>query len=309
MINTVAWSPKVESRDSSAHVPVLVSRVLEFLAPKPGGIYVDGTLGLGGHTEAILSHCPDAGLVVGLDWDSSALKKAEARLSRFRDRVRLVKANYTRMADVLYAEGIPRVDGILLDLGLSSFQLDLSGRGFSFLRDEPLDMRMDSNGSVMAADMVNHLPEDRLKWLIRTYGQERWAGRIAKFIVEHRQKEPILSTAILADLISRAIPRRYHPRRIHPATRTFQALRIAVNRELDNLKEVLGIAPFCLVRGGRFCIISFHSLEDRMVKHTFRGDPRLRPLTKKPCVPDPEEIKANPRARSAKLRAAEHTET
>ncbi len=305
MTNTVAWSPKLEGRNNSVHVPVLISKVLEVMALKPGGIYVDGTLGLGGHTEAMLTLCPDIGLVIGLDWDSSALEKAESRLNIFGDRVRLVKANFTRIADVLYAENISEVDGILLDLGLSSFQLDLSGRGFSFLRDEPLDMRMDPNGSVMASDMVNHLPVDRLKGLIRTYGEERWAGRIAKFIAEYREKEPILSTATLADLVFKAIPRRYHPRRIHPATRTFQALRIAVNRELDNLKEVLDIAPSCLREGGRFCIISFHSLEDRLVKHAFRDDPRLRPLMKKPYVPDPEEIKENPRSRSSKLRAAE----
>ncbi len=305
MINTAAWSPKLEDRIESIHTPVLVSKVLEVMDLKPRGIYVDGTLGMGGHTEAMLRHCPEVGLIIGLDWDSSALEKAGERLKTFGDKVRLIKANFSRIPEVLYAEEISQVDGILLDLGLSSFQLDRSGRGFSFKKDEPLDMRMDPNGSVMAVDMVNHLPPDRLKELIQTFGEERWAGRITKFIAEYRKKAPILSTATLADIVSRAIPRRYHPRRIHPATRTFQALRIAVNRELDNLKEILDTGPSCLREGGRFCIISFHSLEDRLVKQAFREDPRLRPLFKKPYRPKPEEIEENPRARSAKLRAAE----
>ncbi len=172
------------------------------------------------------------------------------------------------------------------------------------MRDEPLDMRMDQSETVLASDMVNHLPLDRLRELIRVYGEERWAHRIAKAIVEYRKTNPILSSKILAEVVTRAIPRKYHSRRIHPATKTFQALRIAVNRELENLKEILDKGPACLRPEGRFCIISFHSLEDRLVKHSFRNDPRLKPLFKRPITPEKTEIQANPRARSAKLRAA-----
>ena len=298
----------MEGRIESIHKPVLVSRVLEVMDPRPGGIYLDGTVGMGGHAEALLQSCPDVGLVIGLDLDSAALEMARERLKAFGDKVRLVKANFASIPEVLYAEEISAADGILLDLGLSSFQLERSGRGFSFTRDEPLDMRMDAGGSVMAADMVNHLSEESLKELIRVFGEERWAGRIAKFIVEYRKRSPILTSGALADIVSRAIPRRYHPRRIHPATRTFQALRIAVNRELDNLKRVLDAGPSCLRPGGRLCIISFHSLEDRLVKRAFRSDPRLQPLSKKPYRPGEEEIRENPRARSARLRAAQRVE-
>jgi 16S rRNA (cytosine1402-N4)-methyltransferase len=285
----------------------MVTEVLDGLSLKPGGVYVDATLGLGGHTEAILSRCPEVKMVLGLDCDTNALEQAESRLSPFGDRVRFIHSNFIHLYDVLLSNGIGQVDGILMDLGISSFHLENSRRGFSFLRDEPLDMRMDSSasGAVTAADMVNKLPVKRLTELIQTYGEERWAKRIAKRIYDRRKTAPILTSAELAEVVANSIPRKYHPRRIHPATRTFQALRIAVNRELDNLKEALDSLPSCLKLEGRLCIISFHSLEDRLVKIAFREDNRLKPLTKKPLVPGPEEMHSNPRARSAKLRIAQ----
>lgn len=294
-----------EPEATAGHVPVLVSEVLEGLALAPGGIYVDGTLGMGGHAEAVLAHHPPVQFLVALDQDADAVEKARARLVRFGSRVRFVCSNFVRLPEVLAAEEIVRVDGIVLDLGVSSFQLEVSGRGFSFVRDEPLDMRMDRSGAVTAADMVNELPGEHLAELIRTYGEETWARRIAQALVRRRHERPILTSADLARVVFEAIPRRRHPRRIHPATRTFQALRIAVNRELDNLKEALEHMPSWLRPGGRLCIISFHSLEDRLVKHAFRKDVRLMPLTKRPIMAADKEVALNPRARSAKLRVAE----
>ncbi len=283
----------------------MVSEVLEGLSIRPGGTYVDATLGMGGHTEAMLSRCPEVKLVLGLDCDAEVIKYAKARLGPLANKVRFVCSNFIHLPDVLSSEGIGQVDGILMDLGLSSFQLETSGRGFSFFREEPLDMRMDSLGTVTAANMVNRLSVKRLTELIWTYGQERWAKRIARHIYDRRKRTPILTSTDLAEVIAHAIPRRYHPRRIHPATRTFQAIRIAVNRELDNLKEALGSFSSCLRPGGRLCIISFHSLEDRLVKTAFREDVRLEVLTKKPMAPGPDEIRHNVRARSAKLRIAQ----
>ncbi len=310
MTSTAATSPlnsELAAKKETVHCPVMVSEVLDGLSLRPGGVYVDATLGLGGHTEAILSRCPEVKMVLGLDCDTEALEQAESRLSPFGDRVRFIHSNFIHLHDVLLFNRIGQVDGILMDLGISSFHLENSRRGFSFSRDEPLDMRMDSSapGAVTAADMVNKLPVKRLTELIQTYGEERWAKRIAKRIYDRRKTAPILTSAELAEVVANSIPRKYHPRRIHPATRTFQALRIAVNRELDNLKEALDSLPSCLRPEGRLCIISFHSLEDRLVKTAFRENNRLKPLTKKPLVPGPEEMHSNPRARSAKLRIAQ----
>ncbi len=295
------WEP-VDS--SSVHVSVLSKEVIGGLNLHPGGIYVDGTVGMGGHTEAMFKACPDLKMVIGLDWDDDALEIASRRLERWHEKTLLIKSNFSNIPEVLLANEIEGVDGILLDVGLSSYQLEHSGRGFSFNTEEPLDMRMDRFGSVMACDLVNNLPQEGLTELIRIYGEERWAKRIAQRIVEQREKAPILTAGELARLIARAIPRKFHPRRIHPATRTFQALRIAVNCELDNLKQALDVLPDCLNDGGRLCVISFHSLEDRLVKFAFRDDPRLEPITKRPLTAGDEEIASNPRARSAKLRIA-----
>jgi 16S rRNA (cytosine1402-N4)-methyltransferase len=307
LTSIAASSPRSDPAASErpGHVPVLLREVLDGLSPRAGGIYVDGTVGLGGHAAAIIESCPDIKMLIGLDWDSEAIELAGTKLKRFGSKVLLVQGNFTQIPEVLSSENIDRVDGIVLDLGISSFQLDASRRGFSFLREEPLDMRMDRFGSVMASDMVNRLPVDRLEEVIRLYGEERWARRIARSIGDRRRIKPILSSADLARVVAGAIPRRHHPRKIHPATRTFQALRISVNRELDNLKEALDLLPLCLRPGGRLCIISFHSLEDRIVKDAFRGDTRLKALTKKPLVPGENEVSDNPRARSAKLRIAE----
>ena len=295
--------------DRVGHISVLVNEVIEGLCLKAGGVYVDGTVGLGGHAEAVLDRCADIGLLIGFDLDTAALEAARANLSRFGEGVRLVHANFTQIPEILHDMGIDRVDGIVLDLGMSSYQLDKGARGFSFLRDEPLDMRMDVMSAVTAADMVNELPESALASLIRTYGEERWASRIARAISARRKTAPILSSMDLAQIVAKAVPMKYQGRRVHPATKTFQALRISVNRELDNLKDALDMLPSCLKIGGRFCAISFHSLEDRMVKDAFRGDVRLKPVTKKPITPGIDELASNPRARSAKLRVAEKIDT
>ena len=308
MTSTAATSllnSELVARKETLHCPAMVSEVLEGLSLRPGGVYVDATLGLGGHTEAILSRCPEVQMVLGLDCDAEALEQAESRLAPFGDRVRFIHSNFIHLHDVLLSNKIGQVDGILMDLGISTFHLENSRRGFSFSREESLDMRMDPSDAVTAADMVNKLPVERLTELIHTYGEERWAKRIAKRISDRREAAPILTSTELAEVVANSIPRKYHPRRIHPATRTFQALRITVNRELDNLKEALDSFPSCLRPGGRLCIISFHSLEDRLVKTAFREDSRLKPLTKKPLVPGPEEMHSNPRARSAKLRIAQ----
>lgn len=287
------------------HVPVLKAQVIEGLNLRSGGVYVDGTVGMGGHAEAILAACPDIRMLIGVDWDDDALMIARNRVTAWKNRFMLLKSNYASIPDLLQGNAIEKVDGIILDIGLSSYQLEHSGRGFSFNTEEPLDMRMDRFGSVMASDLVNNLPVDGLTELIRIYGEERWARRIAVRISERREENSILTSGELARLISRSIPRKFHPRKIHPATRTFQALRIAVNRELDNLKLALDVLPDCLNLGGRLCIISFHSLEDRLVKFAFREDKRMVPLTKRPLTAHREEIMQNPRARSAKLRIAE----
>ncbi len=283
----------------------MVKEVLDGLNLKAGGTYIDGTLGLGGHTEAILAHNPDIKLVIGFEWDEKTYNLTKSRLASHGSKVTCVHASFTTIKDFLESREISGVDGILLDIGISSFLLEHSQRGFSFLKDEPLDMRMDQRNQITASDMVNNLPQNQLTELIRTLGEERWAKRIASHIVDARHKKAIETSKELAEIVFKAIPRRYHPRKIHPATRTFQALRIAVNRELDNLKAALETLADCLLPEGRLCIISFHSLEDRLVKWAFREDPRLKVITKKPLTASSEEIAQNPRARSAKLRIAE----
>lgn len=287
------------------HEPVLLKEVLLWLAVKPGGLYVDGTVGLGGHSQAILEASAPNGFLVGFEWNRESLALAEERLAPFAGRFLLVRENFAKIHAVLKDLRKIPVDGVLVDLGLSSFLIEGSGRGFSFLRDEPLDMRMDDRFSQTARDLVNTLPAPQLEELIRAYGEERFARRIAKAIAEARRRKRIETTKELAEIILEAVPPSARYRRIHPATRTFQALRIVVNRELENLKRFLEEAPNCLKPGGRLVVISFHSLEDRLVKQAFKNDPRLRVLTKKPVVASKEEIRRNPRARSAKLRAAE----
>jgi 16S rRNA (cytosine1402-N4)-methyltransferase len=289
----------------SVHEPVLTTEAVTWLAPTGGGLFVDCTVGLGGHTRALL----DAGAtrVIGLDRDADALAQAADALGAYRDRVELVHADYRTLAQVLDARGIDRIDGALADLGVSSLQLAGEDRGFSFKRDEPLDMRMDRSQGPTAADLVNAVSESELADAIFEFGEERYSRRIARAIVETRRTDPVTTTAALSRIVRRAVPTRGY-QRIDPATRTFQALRIWVNRELEGLDAFLRLAALRLRDGARLVVISFHSLEDRIVKHTFRalerGEALVRVLTKHPVVPSEEEVARNPRARSAKLRAA-----
>lgn len=285
------------------HVPIMVSEVIALLEPENGGLIVDGTLGLGGHAENILESTVD-GRVIGFEWDREAAVLAVERLKKFGDRFRLINGSYADIDSELAALGIDRVDGVLVDLGVSSLQIDRGERGFSFKKDAPLDMRMSQNLKRTAADIVNGATETELADIFYFYGEERQARRIARFIVEERKSSAIATTIQLSELVARAVPRRFHPDKIHVATRVFQGLRIAVNGELDNLNRLLGKAPAVLRKGGVFCVISFHSLEDRMVKQAFKGDDRLRVLTGRPLQPGDEEKSVNPRARSAKLRGA-----
>ncbi len=291
----------------TGHVPVLTAEVVEQLQPGRGGVFVDCTVGLGGHSSALLA--AGAGRIIGLDRDVEALDRARTTLAPWLQRVELVHADYRSLDSVLERLGVPLVDGTLADLGLSSMQLDAPGRGFSFQRDEPLDMRMDRSGGETAADLLARSSEIELADAIFQLGEERYSRRIARALVDARRQAPIDTTGRLAAIVRRAIPRR-GLMRIDPATRTFQALRIWVNRELEGLERFLQAAARRLRSGGRLVVITFHSLEDRVVKHTFRALAQkevatLKVLTKKPIVPTEEEVQHNPRARSAKLRAAE----
>ena len=290
----------------SIHEPVLTAEALHWLEPARGGLFVDCTVGLGGHARALLE--AGATRLLGLDRDREALVHAARALARWEDRVELVHADFRTLDDVLDRRGIDRVDGALADLGVSSMQLDETGRGFSFRRDEPLDMRMDRTQGATAADVVNDAPEQELADVIFRYGEERHSRRIARALVAARRELPISTTGRLAEIVRRAVPHRGW-QRIDPATRTFQALRIRVNAELDGLDRFLRQAVLRLRDGARLVVISFHSLEDRIVKHAFRSlervDGLVRVLTKRPEVPGAEEVDRNPRARSAKLRAAE----
>ncbi len=291
--------------DTARHVPVLPREVLDWLRPCSGGSYADGTLGLGGHAELILRQSGPDGRLFGFEWDAQAAALAQERLAEFGGRFRLIPFSYAEMAARCQALASGPLDGILLDLGVSSLQFDSPERGFSFQSDAPLDMRMSRSLPVTAADLLNSLSQDELADIFFHYGEERQARRIARFIAEARLVQPVTTTRQLAEIVRQAVPIKYQPKKIHPATLVFQALRIAVNRELDNLAQALADAPQLLAPGGRLCVITFHSLEDRMVKQSFAANPALRVLTKKPVPPGAEEIAANPRSRSAKLRVAE----
>jgi 16S rRNA (cytosine1402-N4)-methyltransferase len=287
------------------HTAVLQQEAIDLLAPIDGGIYVDGTLGLGGHARKILEECGPQGKVIGFDKDIEALALARHNLKGYGDRIMYLHRNFAEIAEGLSELKIAKVDGLLLDLGLSSLQLEGSGRGFSFKGNEPLDMRMDVSGPRTAANLLNTEDEDELADIFYYYGEERHARKIAARVVEQRRTKQFETTDQLADLVAQAIPKRFQPKKIHVATKVFQALRIAVNNEMDNLARILDDAPGILKTGGRLCIISFHSLEDRMVKKKFRDNQGLKILTKKPITPTESERRQNPRARSAKLRAAE----
>lgn len=292
--------------DTPRHEPVMPRQVLALLGTSRGGLFVDCTTGLGGHTALLLEN--GATRVIGLDRDLDALSIAAERLRAYGDRVELVHSDYRQLGRVLEERSIERVNGILADLGVSSMQLDAGGRGFTFRRDEPLDMRMDRSVGPTLADLLVDVEEEDLANVIFQFGEERHSRRIARAIVRRRESGRIDSTGELAELVRGAVPSRGY-QRIDPATRTFQALRIWVNRELEGLDAFLGEASRRLLAGARLAVITFHSLEDRIVKHTFRaiaaaGD-AWRVLTRKPIVPDDDEVERNPRARSAKLRAIE----
>ncbi len=285
------------------HTPVLLGEVLCQLQPRAGRLYVDGTVGGGGHAEAVLRASSPDGRLIGLDWDAEALAASRERLSEFGARAELVSANFGELRSVLAERGIASVDGVLLDLGVSSRHLDEPARGFSFLRDGPLDMRMSLSTPRTARDVLATETQEELARIFFEYGEEHRSRAIARRIVQERDRQPLETTFQLAQLIERVLgPKRG---KAHPATRVFQALRIHVNCELDNLREGLVAATDALGMGGRLVVISFHSLEDRIVKWFMRENPALRVLTKKPVMAGEEEASANPRARSAKMRAAE----
>lgn len=305
------------------HTSVLLAESLEGLNIKPDGIYVDGTLGGGGHAEEICKMLSEQGTLIGIDRDRDALAAAEARLAPYPCNKIFVQSNYSEIQSILKERKISGIDGALLDLGVSSFQLDTPERGFSYMQEAPLDMRMNRNDSFTAYDVVNNYTQKELTRVINKYGEERWAARIAAFIDKERKKEPITTTHQLVDIIKAAIPAAARREGPHPAKRTFQAIRIEVNDELGQLEKA--VAAFCdvLNEGGRFCVITFHSLEDRIVKETFQQ--RLNPctcpkdfpqcvcgkvpdiikITKKPTTPGELELAENPRSRSAKLRVVE----
>lgn len=309
-------------KTSTYHESVMLDRAVDSLDCRPGGVYFDGTLGGGGHAYEILTQTAPDGILIGVDRDDDALSESARRLEPFGERALLVKGNFVRIDTIVLEHGFHKVSGILLDLGVSSHQFDTPERGFGFSRDAPLDMRMDREDTVTAFDIVNGFPEEKLKKIIREYGEEMMPGRIVRAISERRRLSPIRTTGELAEIIAAALPGSLSRKRIHPATKTFQALRIAVNRELENLRDAIETGIDMLEEGGRFSIISFHSLEDRMVKNLFRSWERgcicppdfpvcrcgrkskLRILTRKPIVPGEEEIRSNPRARSARLRTA-----
>ena len=319
---------------AAGHQPVMLERAVELLRPRPGGVYLDATLGLGGHAERLLEASAPDGRVVGLDRDPAALAAARERLAWAGERLRAVAASFADLAEVATGLGLSRVDGVLYDLGVSSLQLDEPARGFSYRADAPLDMRMDPTAGITAAEVLNTYPRAELARLLRRYGEERFAARIARFVDEARRRAPIQTTGQLVELVKAAVPAAARRTGPHPARRAFQALRIEVNRELDALAASLPQAVDLLAPGGRVVVLAYHSLEDRIVKRALlaaagrapdaptlpvappspdrpghaaapRTSPRLVVLTRRPETPSPDEVAANPRAESAKLRAAE----
>ncbi|MCX5709593.1 MAG: 16S rRNA (cytosine(1402)-N(4))-methyltransferase RsmH [Candidatus Omnitrophica bacterium] len=292
------------------HVPVMPDEVIKFLNLKPGQLIVDATMGTGGHSEMILERITPKGRLIGIDRDKDSLEICRRRLERFTGTFQLVHGNFAQVDVILKDLKIKKIDGILFDLGISTFQLKDKDRGFSFLEEGPLDMRMDRTSYFSAYDLVNNLKEKEISDLLWSFGEERWHNRIARIIVEERERHPITTTAQLANIAARSVPVRYRHShyKIHPATRTFQAVRIAVNRELEILEGALNKGIEFLKIKGRICVISFHSLEDRIAKHTFKkaqAEGLINILTPKPLTPAQLEVESNPSSRSSKFRAAE----
>jgi 16S rRNA (cytosine1402-N4)-methyltransferase len=301
----------------------MTKEVIQYLNLSPDGVYVDGTVGEGGHAAAILEASRPGGFLLGLDADPSVLDTTRTRLEPYKGRFLLYAMRYSRLEEAMFLADRPAVDGVVLDLGYSSYQVDDPERGFAFSKDGPLDMRYDRSEGQTAADLVNGASQDELFRLFRDYGEEKYSGRIARALVYRRAKKPFRTTGDLARVVTEAVPSTPTKSKIHPATRVFQALRIVVNRELDHLAEFLNTIPSCIAPGGRLVALSYHSLEDRMVKRSIqdwertcvcpkeiprcvcRGVKLFRNLTRKPVYPSPEEVDANPRSRSARLRAAE----
>ncbi len=312
----------VYETERATHTPVLVREVLCLLAPRSTGVYVDGTVGLGGHATEILDASAPGGRLIGIDLDLDALAVAKETLRGYKERCTLIQGSFANLKEFLTALSVAQADGVLLDLGVSSLQLGTPSRGFSFSQVGKLDMRMDAKQSLSAAEVINNYSEDALSDIFARFGEERWSKRIANQIGQARKIQRITTTLQLANIVQKVIPKKTNRGRIHPATRVFQALRIHVNNELKNLDTGLNEAVSSLKPGGRICVISFHSLEDRIVKHRFRTlsrlcicppstpkcicqhIPSLEILTKRPITPTPEEVQQNPRARSAKLRVA-----
>lgn len=292
------------------HTPVMLNEVLNHLNLSPGKIIVDATLGTGGHSKMILEHILPGGRLIGIDRDQESLEVSRQRLQDSSDSCEFVHGNFIDIDKILGSLNIKKVDGILFDLGISSFQLEDPHRGFSFQCEGPLDMRLDRDSYISAYDLINNLNEEEISTLLWNFGQERWHNRIAHLLVQEREKQPIATTLQLANIVFRSIPHRYKYRhyRIHPATRTFQAVRIAVNRELETLEIAINKAITLLGKKARICVISFHSLEDRVVKLSFRRaalEGVIDIITPKPLIPSQSEIDSNPSSRSSKLRAAE----
>jgi 16S rRNA (cytosine1402-N4)-methyltransferase len=305
------------------HVSVLLNECIEGLKIKPNGIYVDGTLGGAGHASEVCKYLSEKGQFIGIDQDKNALVVSRERLSTASPKVSIVNSNFESISSVLNDLDIEKIDGMLIDLGVSSHQLDEPTRGFSYMHDAPLDMRMNQEDTYTAYEVVNQLPENELFEIIKSYGEERWAKRIAEFVVKRRESSPIHTTYELVEVIKGAIPHGARKDGPHPAKRTFQAIRIAVNRELEIIEPTILQVVERLHSGGRLCIITFHSLEDRIVKHTFKKledpctcsknfpvcvcgqTPKIKIISKKPVLPSEEEIERNPRSRSAKLRIIE----
>jgi 16S rRNA (cytosine1402-N4)-methyltransferase len=290
------------------HVPVLAKEAIDYLAPQKGMIILDCTVGMGGHAAEILSKVGETGYLIGIDRDVEILKEAKVRLGKVSDRFRLFHSNYKDLDSVLNTAGISEIDGAIFDLGASSFQMDSADRGFSIKSDGPLDMRMDKSETLKAADIVNRYSKPELIDIFKKYGDEHFAGRIAEIIVTERRREAIRTTGRLADIIQRVLPYKFRFRRIHPATKVFMALRIAVNKEIESLEMGLSKIAAFLRKDSRLCVIAFHSVEDRVVKNKFKEMARtgtIRIITKKPIQPGQGEMEGNPRSRSAKLRVAE----
>ncbi len=296
--------------EEKLHIPVMLREVIDYLNPGPGKIIVDATLGTGGHSFEILKRITPGGKLIGIDRDEDSLAICRKRLSEFSSSCEFVHGNFVDLDQILEKLGIDKVDGIVFDLGISTYQLKDPERGFSFQQEGPLDMRLDKSSYISAYDLVNNLNESEISNMLWSFGEERWHNRIARILVEERRNQPISTTSQLANLVMRAIPYRYRKGyyRIHPATRTFQAVRIAVNRELEILETAVKKAVAILGKKAKICVISFHSLEDRVIKHTFRAlkaDGLIDIVTAKPLTPAPGEVIANPSSRSSKFRVAE----